>query len=93
MPKSDFVTFKIYNLVDQEVEILVNTFQTAGDHQITRAAEGFPSGIYFYRLQVGDFSETKKLLFAKVNCLSNCKLMANKAVAAYRRMVFQISIA
>jgi hypothetical protein len=65
LPKSDFVTFKIYNLVNQEVVILSNTYQIAGDHQITWTAAGLPSGLYFFRLQAGEFSETKKLILQK----------------------------
>ncbi|MCK4988954.1 MAG: T9SS type A sorting domain-containing protein [Bacteroidales bacterium] len=65
LTRSDFVTIKICNLVGQEVELLVNAFQTAGDHQITWEAEGVPRGIYFYTLQTGEFSETKKLHLQK----------------------------
>ena len=63
--KSDFVTLKIFNLVGQEVDILVNALQTAGDHQISWEAEEFPSGIYYYKLQTGEFSETRKLILQK----------------------------
>ena len=65
LPKYDFVTITIYNHVGQEVEILVNTFQTSGDNQIKWAAKEFPSGIYFYKLQTSEFSETKKLILQK----------------------------
>jgi len=64
-PKSDFVTIKIYNLVGREVETLVNSFQLAGDNQISWQAEGFQSGIYYYRLQTGEFSESRKLILQK----------------------------
>jgi photosystem II stability/assembly factor-like uncharacterized protein len=66
LPKSSNVTLKIYNLAGQELETLVNDFQTAGEHQITWQPKGLPSGIYFYRLQTGhEFSETRKLIFQK----------------------------
>jgi photosystem II stability/assembly factor-like uncharacterized protein len=60
------VTLKIYNLAGQELETLVNEFQTAGDYEITWQPKGLPSGIYFYRLQAGqEFSETRKIIFQK----------------------------
>jgi len=65
LPGSDFVTLKIYNLLNQEVEIVVNAMQPAGDHQITWTAEEFTGGVYFYKLQTGVFSETKKLILQK----------------------------
>jgi hypothetical protein len=65
LPNSDFVTLKIFNTAGQEVATLVNNVQTSGDYEISWTADGFPSGIYFYRLQVGTFSETRKLLLQK----------------------------
>jgi len=65
LPQSDFVTFTIYNLFGQEIAKLVNSAQAAGDHQIKWTATGLPSGIYFYRLQAGAGSETKKLILQK----------------------------
>jgi hypothetical protein len=47
------------------VDVLVNEFQTAGRHEVQWVAEGFPSGIYFYQIQAGAFSETKKLILQK----------------------------
>ena len=65
LKKSGNVTLTIFNLAGQEIETLVNGFQSAGEYQIKWKATGFPSGIYFYRFQVGDFSETKKLILQK----------------------------
>ncbi len=59
------VIFKIYNLSGQELETLVNGFQTAGEYVIPWQPKGLPSGIYFYRLQSCEFSETKKLVLKK----------------------------
>lgn len=63
--KSNDVTLKIYNLIGQELETLVNGFQTAGKHEINWQPNGLPSGIYFYRLQSGEFSQAKKLILQK----------------------------
>ncbi len=65
LPQSDFLTLTVFNLVGQKVARLVNTVQPAGEHQIKWTAKGLPSGIYFYRLQAGDRSETKKLVLQR----------------------------
>lgn len=63
--QSSKVTLKIYNLSGQELETLINEFQVAGEKEVTWQPKGLPSGIYYYQLQAGDFSETKKLIFQK----------------------------
>ena len=63
--KSGNVLLKIFNLSGQEVDILVNAFQTIGEHEITWQPNSLSSGIYFYKLQAGEFSETKKLILQK----------------------------
>ncbi|MBN2102871.1 aryl-sulfate sulfotransferase [bacterium] len=65
LPKSANVSLKIYNLSGQEVETLVNTFQPAGEYKIMWQPRSLASGIYFYKLQAGAFSETKKLILQK----------------------------
>jgi polyhydroxybutyrate depolymerase len=65
LKKSSNVKLKIYNLSGQELETLFSGFQTAGEYKITWQPKGFPSGIYLYSLQVGDFSETQKLIYQK----------------------------
>lgn len=65
LPKSERAIVKIYNLNGKELETLVDAVQTAGEHEVTWRPQDLPSGIYFYRLQAGDFSKTKKLIFQK----------------------------
>lgn len=65
LTKSNKVTIKICNLTGQEIETLVNRYQTAGEYELKWIADGLPSGIYFYRLQSGEYSETKKLILQK----------------------------
>lgn len=59
------VILKIYNLTGQELETLVNGFQSAGEYEIKWQPERLSSGIYLYRLQNSGFSETKKLILLK----------------------------
>ena len=60
--QSGDISLKIYNLAGQEIEILVNEFQPAGEHKIIWQPKGLPGGLYFYKIEVGEFSETKKLI-------------------------------
>ena len=48
-----------------EIAILVNKEQPQGNYEIEFDASNFSSGVYFYRLQAGDFTDTKKMLLLK----------------------------
>ena len=65
LQKPNHTTLKVYNLVGQELETLVNEFQTVGEYIITWQPKELSGGIYFYRLRVGEFSETMKLILSK----------------------------
>ena len=67
MPKSEHVTLKIYDLLGREVATLVDEFQNPGSFHSTfnTLHSSISSGVYFYRLQAGSFSETKKLVLMK----------------------------
>jgi endo-1,4-beta-xylanase len=65
LPKAVPVKLKIYNALGQEVAILVNKEQNAGKHEVNFNAAQYPSGVYFYQLNAGSFTETKKLLLIK----------------------------
>jgi hypothetical protein len=65
IPKDELVSVKVYNLLGQEVETLVNGVQTAGTYTVRFDGSRLGSGVYFYRLQAGPFSETKKMLLVK----------------------------
>ncbi|MCF6268509.1 MAG: T9SS type A sorting domain-containing protein [Melioribacteraceae bacterium] len=60
------VTLKIYDILGREVATLVNKEQKAGNYEVQfSTTSGLTSGIYFYRLQSGDFAATKKLILLK----------------------------
>jgi len=66
IPKTGFVTLKIYNILGKEVAALVDEQQTAGYYRVTFPSKGnYESGVYFYRIQAGSFTQTKKLLLIK----------------------------
>ena len=59
------VTLKIYNELGQEVTTLLDRTETAGFKGVTWNASNMPSGIYFYKLTAGDYTETKKMVLSK----------------------------
>ncbi len=65
LPKSSYTTLKIFNLLGEEVATLVSQEVSSGAHRTTWNATNMPSGIYFYRLQAGEFMETKQMLLVK----------------------------
>ena len=65
LPVESKVTLIIYNSIGEVVEILVNEFQDEGKYEAVWNAESFPSGVYFYKLQSGDFVEVNKMVLMK----------------------------
>ncbi|MBN1406467.1 MAG: FG-GAP repeat protein [Calditrichaceae bacterium] len=62
---SQHVDLSIYNILGQKVATLINKKQTAGKYQVKWNAEGFPSGLYFYRIKADKFMETKRMILIK----------------------------
>jgi len=65
-PTAGRVTLKLYDVLGRERSTLVDEFKSAGNHTfIFNSNTEFASGVYFYRLQVGDFSAVKKMILVK----------------------------
>jgi hypothetical protein len=60
-----YVTVQIYDLLGRNVAVLVDENQQPGYHQVNWDASSVPSGVYFYKLQAGDFTKTKKMMLVK----------------------------
>jgi probable HAF family extracellular repeat protein len=65
LPSPGFVKIKIYDLIGQEVLTLLDEERTSGFHRVTFNASNLSSGIYFYRIQAGDFVQTRKMILLK----------------------------
>jgi len=65
VPENGNVKLSVYNLVGEEVIVLVNKRVNAGFYEVTFNADNLPSGTYFYRLQAGNFIQTKKMILMK----------------------------
>ena len=62
IPKDGLVTLKVYDVLGRKVKTLVNSYQSAGEHFVKFDGRGLASGVYFYSLTAGDFSQTKKMI-------------------------------
>jgi plastocyanin len=65
LPKSNFVTLKVYDMSGKEVKTLVNNQMSQGSYEYTLNASDLSSGIYFYKINAGDFSELKRMVMIK----------------------------
>jgi surface antigen len=65
LPKSAFVTLRVYDLLGRQVGELINEKLSPGTYTGKWDARDMASGVYFYRLQAGDFVETKKMLLLR----------------------------
>jgi hypothetical protein len=65
IPRQGLVNIKIYDILGNEVATLVNEEKVAGNYEVKFDASKLSSGTYFYRTQVGDFIQNKKMLLLK----------------------------
>ena len=65
IPESSPVRLEVYNIIGQRVAVLVNEKKNSGWHDVIFNASHLSSGIFLYRIQVGDFVESKQLILIK----------------------------
>ena len=65
IPSSEFVTLKLFDLLGNEVAVLVNEEKPAGNYEVNFEIPGLSSGIYFYSLRAEKYTQTKKLILMK----------------------------
>ncbi|MFH0736760.1 MAG: T9SS type A sorting domain-containing protein [bacterium] len=65
IPYSNVVTLKVFDVLGAEVTNLVNEYKNAGTYEVNFDGSNLASGVYFYKLQTGNFTQTKKLLLLK----------------------------
>lgn len=63
--RGGLVKLKVYNILGDEITILINKELTAGIYEVGFNASGLASGIYFYRLTAGEYSDTKKFILLR----------------------------
>jgi hypothetical protein len=65
IPAQDLVKLILYDILGHEVNILVNEVKSAGSYIVDFDASELPSGVYFYRLESGNFVDAKRMLLIK----------------------------
>lgn len=59
------VKLTVYDILGNEIAVLVNELKSPGNHSVDFNADGLSSGIYYYRLTAGEFTDTKKMIYLK----------------------------
>lgn len=62
LAKSSFVTLEVYNSLGQKVAALINDKMNPGSYKVKFNASNLSSGIYYYKIQAGEFHSVKKML-------------------------------
>ena len=65
LERTGFVRLSVFDLLGREVAVLVNGVRTVGSHEVAFVGSGLPSGAYFYKLQSGQGTVTKKMMLIK----------------------------
>ena len=65
LAKSEKVKLAVYNLLGEQVAVLVNGTRNAGPQTVTFDAKNFSSGVYFYKLEAGSTVLAKKMMLLK----------------------------
>ena len=65
LPKDEFVSIKIFDVVGREVTTLISKDMKAGTYEVEFNASRLSSGVYFYRMESGSFTKTKKMMIVK----------------------------
>jgi len=65
LPNDIYVSIKIYDVLGREIKVLVNEFKTAGRYSVTFDGNNLPSGIYYYKIESGNFTQVRKMILLK----------------------------
>jgi hypothetical protein len=65
IPNSAFTSLVIYDLLGRTVETLVDEYLKPGRYEVTWSAANYPSGVYYYKITSGEYTETKKMVLVK----------------------------
>lgn len=65
LPVNSNVNISVYDMTGRQIEVLVNDFKQAGKHSVSYNAMNISSGIYYYKIQAGDFVSVKRMVLVK----------------------------
>jgi WD40 repeat protein len=62
LPKFSDVRIEVYNIAGQKIQTLIDKKMSKGNHQVEFNAQNLSSGVYFYRIEAGEFQDVKKMI-------------------------------
>jgi N-acetylneuraminic acid mutarotase len=65
LPKQETVKIEVYSIIGQKIETLLNKPMPAGYHEVEFNGQNLSSGVYFYRIETGEFQDVKKMILLK----------------------------
>lgn len=65
VPQDNFVKIQVYDIAGKEITTLVNEFKKTGRYNLSFNALNLPSGVYFYKMTAGNFSDVKRMMLVK----------------------------
>jgi choice-of-anchor B domain-containing protein len=65
IPKNEYVTIKIFDVTGKFCGVLIDKFEASGSHSVVYDASGLSSGVYIYKIEAGDYTESKKMMLIK----------------------------
>jgi hypothetical protein len=65
IPHRSNVTLKVYDMLGKEIATLVDEEKNPGSYEVKFDASNLPSGVYFYKIKAGEFTQTKKMILMK----------------------------
>jgi hypothetical protein len=65
LAKQSEIELSVYNLLGQKIAVLLKTVQVAGNYELEFNAGNLPSGIYYYRIEAGEYHDVKKMIIIK----------------------------
>ena len=65
IPKSGFVSLKVFDMLGREIKTLINEIKPAGSYEVLFDGTDLASGVYFYKIESVDFTATKKMVLIR----------------------------
>lgn len=65
VPKYSQIRISVYDILGKEIEVILNEFRSPGNYNVEWNADKYASGVYFYELSAGEFTERKKMVLVK----------------------------
>jgi photosystem II stability/assembly factor-like uncharacterized protein len=65
LPKESFVSLIVFDVLGNEIEKLISKYQSAGNYEVNWDAQSFPTGIYYYQMKAGSYTDSKKMILLR----------------------------